>query len=346
MNNIYYNGNQILTKKDLNGNTPEIYIICGNRSSGKTTFYNKLIINRFIKNNQKFAYLLRYKDELDTSVCDKIFKEVRVLFFPDYYMSAKSKVNGLFYELYLNDVSCGYALAINTADKIKKYSNLLSDTSLMLFDEFLPESNQYAPNEVKKFISLHTSIARGGGAQSRYLPVYMVANNVNVLNPYFVELGIADRLQPNTKYLRGTGWVLEMDYNENASKAQSSSTFMQAFSSNEYTNYSIGHKSLYSDDNFVEKLNGINRYVCTIKYKGTEYSIREYPEMGVIYCSDNIDSSFKLRIAVDTSDHNINYIMLNRYDGLIKLFRLYFEQGLFRFKTSKCKQAIINLLKY
>ena len=44
-------------------------------------------------------------------------------------------------------------------------------------------SNHYCDNEVRKFISIHTSIARGGGKQVRYVPVYMIANPVTILNP-------------------------------------------------------------------------------------------------------------------------------------------------------------------
>lgn len=32
----YYRLDRLLSKKDINGNTPEIYIVAGNRTAGKT----------------------------------------------------------------------------------------------------------------------------------------------------------------------------------------------------------------------------------------------------------------------------------------------------------------------
>lgn len=100
----------------------------------------------------------------------------------------------------------------------------------LLFDEFQSENNRYCSNELTKFISLRTSIARGKGEQTRYLPVIMLSNPVSLLNPYYVSFGISDRLQENTKFLRGNGFVLEQNFNESASQAFLSSSFNQAFS--------------------------------------------------------------------------------------------------------------------
>lgn len=123
----------------------------------------------------------------------------------------------------------------------------------LLFDEFQSENNRYCSNELTKFISLRTSIARGKGEQTRYLPVIMLSNPVSLLNPYYVSFGISDRLQENTKFLRGNGFVLEQNFNESASQAFLSSSFNQAFSGEKYVAYA--GQSIYLNDNksFIEK---------------------------------------------------------------------------------------------
>ena len=55
----------------------------------------------------------------------------------------------------------------------------------MIFDEFQSETNHYCTDEIRKFISVHTSVARGQGKQSRYVPVFMLSNPVSIINPYF-----------------------------------------------------------------------------------------------------------------------------------------------------------------
>ena len=342
----FYDGTKLLSMLDIDGQKPELYICSSNRSAGKTTFFNRLFVKKFIEKGEKFLLLYRYKYEID-DCADKFFNDIKRLFFPNYTMTAKSK-NGIYKELILNDKLCGYAVSLNSADNVKKYSHLFSDVQRMLFDEFQSETNSYLPDEISKFISVHTSIARGGGKQSRYLPVFMLSNNVNILNPYFAELGISERLEPNTKFLRGKGFVYEQGYNASAQNAQKSSRFMCAFANNGYANYSSSTSYLYSDTALIEKISGDSKYFCTIRYDKNDYAVRIYQtENGsCLYCDTRVDKSFKLKIAVRATDMCPNYYLKTNNDLTINVLRRYFNNGYFRFRNLQCKTAIINLLKY
>lgn len=343
--NKYYDGTKLLSMLDINGNKPEIYMCTTNRTGGKTTYFGRLCINRFLDKNEKFGLLYRYNYELD-DIVDKFYKDLGSLFFPSYTMTSKRRAKGTFQELFLNEKSCGYALSLNNADQIKKYSHLFSDIQRMIFDEFQSEANHYCDNETKKFISIHTSIARGQGEQVRYVPVYMLSNPVSIINPYYVEMGISGRLKDDTKFLRGDGFVLEQGYIESASIEQKNSGFNRAFSKNSYTAYSS--ECVYLNDNkaFVEKPTGKSKYLCTLRYKGSDFALREYTENGLIYCDDKADSSFLTRISVTTDDHNINYVMLKRNDFFLSNLRYFFEHGCFRFKDMRCKEAVLSALSY
>lgn len=341
----YYDGTKLLSMLDLNGNKPEIYMCTTNRTGGKTTYFGRLCINRFLDKGEKFGLLYRYNYELD-DIVDKFYKDLGSLFFPTYTMQSKRRAKGTFQELFLNGKSCGYALSLNNADQIKKYSHLFSDIQRMIFDEFQSETNHYSDNETKKFISIHTSIARGQGEQVRYVPVYMLSNTVSIINPYYVEMGISGRLKDDTKFLRGDGFVLEQGYIESASIEQKNSGFNRAFSKNSYTAYSS--ECVYLNDNkaFVEKPAGKSKYLCTLRYKGSDFALREYTESGLIYCDDKADSSFLTKISVTTDDHNINYVMLKHNDFFLSNLRYFFEHGCFRFKDMRCKEAVLSALSY
>lgn len=341
----YYDGTKLLSMSDLNGAKPEIYICTSNRSAGKTTYYNRYAVNKFKKNNEKFMLIYRYNYELD-DCADKFFKDIQSLFFNGDVMSSKRKASGIFHELFLNEESCGYAISLNSADQLKKYSHLFSDVCRMIFDEFQSETNHYCSDEIRKFISIHTSVARGQGKQARYVPVYMVGNPVSIINPYYVKLDISTRLRDDTKFLKGDGFVLEQGFVESASKAQKNSGFNRAFSKDSYVAYSSQCVYLNDSKAFIDKPNGIGRYLCTIRYKGTDYGVREYAEAGCIYVNDRSDSTFRLKITVTTDDHEINYVMLKRNDIFLSTLRLYFEKGCFRFKDLKCKEAILKALSY
>lgn len=341
----YYDGTKLLSMLDLNGKKPEIYMCTTNRTGGKTTYFGRLCVNRFLDKGEKFGLIYRYNYELD-DVADKFFKDLKGLFFPDKTMTAKKRAKGIFQELFINDKSCGYAIALNSSDSIKKYSHLFSDISRMIFDEFQSESNHYCTDEIKKFLSVHTSIARGQGEQVRYVPVFMLANQVSIINPYYVSMGICNRLNGETKFLRGDGYVLEQGFIESASDSQKESGFNRAFKENNYVAYSSENVYLNDNYSFIEKPTGKSRYICTLKYKGNDFGVKEFAESGFIYCDDKPDSTFPMKITVTTDDHSINYVMLKRNDFFLSNLRYLFERGCFRFKDMRCKEAILNALSY
>lgn len=348
----YYDGTKLLSLQDINGNKPEIYLCTTNRSAGKTTYFGRLCVNKWKNNLGKFCLIYRYNYELD-SIADKFFKDIGSLFFPDLCMTSERRANGIFHELFLapknsdeKGLSCGYAVSLNSADQIKKYSHLLSDTDRMLFDEFQSETNHYCTDEIKKLLSIHTSIARGNGKHIRYVPVYMLSNTVSLINPYYVELGISERLRQDTKFLRGDGFVLEQGYIDSAGKAQKESAFNRAFSHNTYVAYASENVYLNDSKAFIEKPTGNSHYLCTLRYKGVDYGIREFSDSGYIYCDNRPDVTYKSKISVTTQDHDINYVMLKRNEFFLANLRYYFEHGCFRFKDLRCKEAVLKALSY
>lgn len=341
----FYDGTKLLSLTDINGKKPEIYICTSNRSAGKTTYFSRMFVNRFKKHGEKFALLYRFNYELD-NCADKFFTDIRTLFFPNDEMTSEKFARGMYHVLYLNGEKCGYAIALNNADQIKKYSHFFSDVERLLFDEFQSETNHYCNDELTKFKSIHVSLARGNGEQSRYLPVYMVSNPVSLINPYYTELGISYRLNNNTRFLRGNGFVLEQGFNESASNAQRESAFNSAFADSKYSEYNI--QGVYLNDSlaFIERPTGKSRYLCTLKYNGRSFGVRSFPDSGVIYCDNSPDETYPIKFALTTDDHNVNYVMIKQNQFLIDTFKYYFDNGCFRFKDLLCKEVIFAVISY
>lgn len=342
---MYYDGTKLLSLKDLDRRTPEIYLCTTNRTAGKTTFFSRLLINKFLKNKEEFMLVYRNVYEL-SGVAEAFFSDIKGLFFQDYEMKAVPIGKGTAMMLLLNDEVCGYACALNNADKLKRMSHLFNNVQRMFMDEFQSETNNYVPQELMKLQSLHTTVARGNGKQYRPVPVYLCSNAVSIINPYFVQFGISDRLKESTKFMRGHGWVLECGYVETAAEAQKNSAFNRAFAGSRYAEYAAHNVYLNDNTAFIAKMEGNGNYVGTIICDGHEYSLKEYYKEGIIYCDSTSDSTFPIRIAVTTEDHNINYVMLKHSEPFIKTMRYYFDRGAFRFKNLQCKNAILKCLSY
>ena len=342
----YYDGQKLLSMKDINGLTPEIYICTSNRNAGKTTYFNRKMINDFKKKGWKFALIVRYQGDIP-DCASAFWKDISCLFFPGDVLTQNERQNGKYAELFLNDVSCGYVIPINKPEKMKKVSNEFSDVKQMLFDEFMLESNMYLKDEPGLLFSIHTSIARGQHEQVRYVPLYMVGNTISILNPYYVQYGISRRLKSDTKFLRGDGFVLEQGFNESASNAQLQSGFSRAMSAGGNTKQvAYAAQGVYLNDNlaFIESPKGKSRYIVTMRYEGHDIGIRMYPELGILYADNKADMTFPNRVTVKSEDHNVNYVMLRTNSQLIFSLRWYFDRGCFRFKDLLCKDCILTAL--
>lgn len=335
---MYYSGTKLLSLMDVDGNKPEIYITSTNRTAGKTTYFNRYLTKRFINYGEKFMLIFRYINELQ-NVNIAFFKDIQTLFFPDYTMSERKMNKGLYLQLELNGEPCGYAVAINSSEKIKKISHVFADVHRMLFDEFQSKSNLYIKDEVDKLISIHTSVARGQGKMCRRVPLILCGNNTSLLNPYYSALGISTKLNKNTKYLRLKGCVVENIINDEAKKALNNSPFNKAFG-----NALTLHESenIYLDDNtsLIENISGDNVYLATLKYEDKFFSLRAYEN--VIYCNYNVDITFPKKFAVGTKNIDSNFLLDD--DLLIIKLRNLFNKGFFRFKDGICKEAVIKFL--
>lgn len=336
---MYYDLCKLLSLKDINGNTPELYLVVSNRSDGKTTAFAKWFVKRFLNYGEKFCLFYRFKNEL-SNVVENFFTPTIQNFFPGISPHEEKRKKGLYVELFINNKPCGYAVALNSADKLKKCSAAFNDVERILMDEFL--TDMYCPNELAKFFSVHTSIARGVGKQYRYVPVYMCANPNTILNPYFVALGIHERITKNTHFLRGDGFILDYHVNEYAAEAQQKSAFNKAFSNDITIRLSTTAEFINDVDTFIETASRIIKSVCVIKYKDKFYNVCVMSN-NLLYVRDINDINCRCRFAGSKEDFNTEYILpIN--SNIVTALKRNFQNGQVRFKNLLCKSAFINLI--
>ena len=339
MEGNFYNGNRLIQTLDLDKQKPEIFMVVGNRTAGKTFFFKKKMITDFKRSRKKFVVLKRLQDDL-YGVSDEYFKDLEQICFPGEAMTEKS-VSGAFTNLYLNGEHCGYAMSLNGAERVRARSSIFSDVEQIHFDEFQSEGGRYVPDEINKFQSIHTSIARGKGKHVRYVPVYMTSNAITMLNPYYEIWGIGCRLRPDTKILRGHGWVLEHTTNQNAAAAISESGFGRAFANSNYMAYAL--ENVYLDDKAFITSAKKRSILCNIRFEGKYYGIY-YTEEGFLYVDDKTDEQFPFCLSMLSIDHNEKTILTKSQPDVIMSLRQKFSYGIFRFRNLKCKEVLLQLL--
>ena len=62
----WYTGDKLLCMTDLDNNRPEVFFVNGNRSAGKTTWFNHKLVADFITDHSnQFGLYYRFQNELD-----------------------------------------------------------------------------------------------------------------------------------------------------------------------------------------------------------------------------------------------------------------------------------------
>lgn len=341
----YWDIAPLLSHVDINGRKPKMYMVSSNRQAGKTTTAYQYGFNRFIRHGEKPAIMVRFGKQLNATP-DIIWRKIGFLN-PDFDIDGKIVTKDVDFELFIKDkragdkaphVPFGYGIAINAADALKNEAP--TDVSRMFFDEFQSETGHYCHDEVNKLQSVHSSLARGGGAQARYLPIIMMSNPVSMLNPYYDSMNIGARLNDKVHFLHGNGWVLEHYYNESAAAAVDEFGLGECFPDSKYSEYA--KEAVYLNDNncMIEKKKGQSKYIATLRYDGNLYAIREFPDC--YYVDEGVDPNFPFKIAVSVNDIAPTFDYNPRI--FIEVIKKNFENGHFKFKNLKCKVALFKLM--
>lgn len=344
----YYNGYEIFKDKDINGEDPEIFIIAGNRTAGKTFFIKRMLLRLFLEYGVQTMLITRKIQQMG-SVAMAFYSDLEEdPTFDDYYFSVgKTDVpycKGIFVGKKDSiDKPClfMYIVYINYADTLKESSSVFKRVGVMMKDEFQLESNDYHPNELINIRSIHKSVSRGFGEPVRYVPMLFIGNQISVINPYYVAFGIHKRLNSSTKKLRGTGWVLRIAFNKIVSEASKQSAFERAFGDDDYSRSS--NQNIFMDNTYFIEKKDISkmRYMFGLGVKGKWYGV--WCDGKCYYVCHSYDKKNPFNYALDGSTHTPGCKLLRRGDEIMQRMKIYFDKGYFYFSDMDSKSACIEL---
>lgn len=338
MDREFYNANKILSIKDKNGRDPELYFVCGNRAAGKTFYFKRWFVRRFIRHGEKFIVFVRFLVDIG-GVSGGFWKDIGPLCYPNHELTQRPLLRGLAAELLLDGRPCGYVIALSDPERIKRNSTLFADAARGFMDEFMSERNKYVPREKQNFDSIRMSVARGGaeGKHARRFPVYLCANNVSLFNPYFDALGIGSLIQNRTRYMRGDGWVLEQVFNQEASDAIRDN--FHTIGEKDLA-YAAGNEYLLDTTAFIADMPGEKVGVCRIRYKGKIFGVWSRFDAPWWISSKIADRSTPCFV-LDVLDHDEGTRLITRGDVIYTRLRKDYNAGNVRFQNAAAKAAFL-----
>lgn len=325
----YYSGDKI-----LNQNMP-INFCLGNRSAGKSFYWKRYVIKRFLEKKEQFIYVRRFKSDLD-SVIDTFFNDVEIKF-ADHEFKIKDD------KFYIDNEVAGYGIPVSTFSKFK--SVMFDRVTTILFDEFIPENGRYIGGRDKPFLEVEScmnffqSVARGYGKPIRdNVKFIFISNTVTMNNQYFWFFKIDKLLKPETKFLKGNGFCVEIAFNAEISDTIKTSKFGKAIAGSRYDEFANANAFYLDDNTFIEKMQGRGLYYYNILSDGVLYAVYRFMEDGFWYITDKgVDNDFRVCYALTIADQGVNHIGLYAMGSKIKTLRNAYAFGGIRFNNQKSK---------
>lgn len=335
----YYNGYKLLHKKDLDNLIPEIILCSGNRTAGKTFFWKRFLVRFCLYTHTRFLIIFRKRPQVKSG-CMAFYEDIQECKdFEQEFKVDTSDIAGVT-SIYYGDTEIGLATYFNFADSLKEASNLFNSVSIIFKDEFQSMTGDYVDEELAKLRSIHKSVARKFGEKTRFVPTILCSNQISMVNPYYIGLGIHKRLQKETRFLRGIGWVLEICLNKEASRMAKESAFERAFGEDEYS-LSDNQNVFLDNMNFVQKMStGGMSLELVFYHKGQPYGM--WRDIRYYYVSHKFDPNCKHKYATDLKSHQNGTYLVTKGNEIIKYFKRYFDNGYFRFEDIACRVALIE----
>lgn len=328
---MYYDYHKILSYNAL------LNILIRRKTAfGKTYGATKFVVSQFIKKDEQFAYIRRYKPELKKAV-------------PNFFDSINS--NNEFEQrlytkgntFYCNDQVCGHAMTLATAQDLK--STNFSKVKNIIFDEFIIEEGQkkyYLKNEVFTFLNLIETISR-----LRDVRIFLLANSASSTNPYFLYFDLSLPYNNDIKLFKNGTILLQYMKNEEYRETKRQTKFGKLIEGTSFEDYAINNNFLNDNKNFIEKKSGSAKFTFAFIHNNITYGVwLDYKE-GKLYVSHDYVKNTPFIFATTLKDHTPNTMFLAsaRKYSCWKHFIENYNLGNVRFENLKIKNIVQDLLK-
>ena len=324
--NQWYNGVNLLSYNRI------FNFIIGHRGVGKSYYFKRLCVRKFLKTGEQFVWVRRYKSEMSATK-ESWFDDIQEEFKDHTY-----KYNGRF--IFIDGKKAGFfiTLSISSTFKSKPFPLVKS----IVFDEFLIDKStfRYLREEVNIFQDLFETIAR----KRDDVNAYFIGNAISFVNPYFIYYDI----KQTGKEIYLTDSICVQHYkNQYFINLKKKTRFGKLIKGTEYESYAIENNYIQDKKVFIEKKSSQAFFRCCFFYKDKYLGIWKDMQKGRIYVDNTYEPQSSRVFTVLAEDHRPNMLMIKNIKSTFGVEIKYaFAEGIMRFNTQTTKQLFYEVINY
>lgn len=322
------------------------------RGIGKSTSWKAVLLLHWMRKQDginpagKFIVIRRLDSECRLLFdADGYWKDLRE-FMPELELKGKYSKDGMS-ELSCDGEVCGYVIPVLATKKLRSAS--LSDVDIIMYDECIPEDNQYKGGrddpmmEPRLCQSLYVTVARGINKRVRPEVKLILCGNINdYYNPFFVFFGIAGKIKSDTKVMRGKFWVYYKNPAEQIRSEIEESQMGDMLKATDYAIPALGGIGGQVEGSNIEKMPR-GKYFCGLRFERKEYGVYEVEGDGYVITNDH-DPKSLWNYALTTKDMRKGFPLANAKTRSWKIQLLYeaWARGMVYYDTESIKMMWVQ----
>lgn len=239
----------------------------------------------------------------------------------------------------------GYFVSLSNYQRYKSLT--FQRVRRIIFDEALIENpggrHDYLPGEFDRLVSVVDSVSRETPGSGQHKPnVYLLANAVDLANPYFLHFGVRQIPPEGFTWYAEKTFLLYRGVDKEYSRAKASDTVAGRMSRG------TAAAAASVDNEFVTRGTGMveskpSDAVCkfAVSMGGRKFSVWVSLNAGFYYVTPRVPNGIPT-FAITTADNSINYLLARRGEPELRLLADDYRLGLVRFTDEQTEELFIR----
>ena len=332
----FYNFHELLSRNGTYN------FVVGARGVGKTYGAKKHVIRKFIEKGDEFIYLRRYSTELKDR--DTWFNDIAHEF-PDYVFRVVGNRAQCKLAAFADDKktpwdTMGYFVQLSNA--AAKKSVPYPKVRWILYDEFIIEKGnvQYLVNEVKVFNDFFSTVDR---YQDKTRVIFM-ANNISIMNPYFLEFKIRPNENDTWLVSHGGFIVVHLPDSDTFKREVYSTKFGRFIEGTDYGAYSVEGTFKDNSNTLIGLKDSTFDYLLTLETRDGIISLWVNRDLTACHVSDYRPRADKIWV-VEPELMGEGKILRPYSDRILSMARAMYSNGQMTFNSPQARNAFIQIWK-